>query len=139
MFDIVLSRDGSEAVRIPMDAAKFQRIKDAFEKNGGIIESSDEYDKYLDWRDADAATLDAKTMVFRQGSPPTASELFEELVHTAQHRKALVSTENVYELELVAKEKLIKYQKQYDIPDDEHLESVAQAESLKKYLFSKGR
>jgi len=135
----ILNRDGIEDLRVPMDEAKYQRIKSAFERNGCKIESSDEYDKYLDWRGADAATLDAKTIVFRSGSPPTASELFEELIHAAQHRRGIVSTDNVLQLEMAAKEKLISYQRNYDIPDMENEQTIMHLEGLRQFLFTKGR
>ena len=122
-----------------MDEAKYLQIKNAFEKNGGTMGSSDELDSYLDWRGADAATIDEKYIAFRQGSPPTASEMFEELIHTAQLRNAIVSTDNVQECELKAKEKLIKYQKQYDIPDSEHAQTVKQVEELKRIISAKNR
>ena len=115
-----------------MDEVKYNKIKTAFEKNGGEMNSSPELDKYLDFRDADAVTLNSKLIVFRYGSPPTASELFEELIHTAQFKNGRISSALTAENEIEAKEKLIKYQKQYGIPDQENQQTKMQLEELYK-------
>jgi len=113
-------------------------IKKAFERNGGDMLSSTELDEYLDKRGANAITLSDKIIIFRHGSPPTASELFEELIHTSQFSKGRVSTEVTVELEIEAKEKLIRNQKQYSIPDHENEQTKNQLLELIQ-LLNKGR
>lgn len=121
-----------------MDVAKFLRIKTAFERNGGSIESSAELDKYLALRGADAITLHEKLIILRLNPPPTTSEIFEELIHTAQCRCGDISTGDTLRLEIEAKEKLLKYQKQYGIPDIEHEQTRRQLEDLtRRYAESR--
>ncbi len=120
---------------VPMDEAKFSRIKSAFERGGGSFMSSDELDKYLAARGADAITYNDKLVIFRRDPPPTASEVFEELIHTAQFRQGGVSTRDADLLEIKAKEKLLRYQKQYGIPDHEHDQTMQQLKELKKKVY----
>lgn len=130
----MLQRDISKEVRKPMDEKKFLKIRAAFERNGGVMKSSVELDRYLDLNGADAVTFNAKTIVLRQGKIPTASELFEELIHTSQFRGGDVSINSTVEFEIEAKTKLIKYQKQYGIPDSENEQTKKQLEFYKQQL-----
>ena len=129
--------DGNETAdaRVPMDEALFLRIKAAFEKRGGIIESGDNIDRHLDSMGAEAATFDESTIIIKRGIP-TASTLFEELIHTAQYRKGIVSTENKDVLELEAKRKLVRNQKAYKIPDHENEETLRQIAILENRLIN---
>jgi hypothetical protein len=136
---IKLKRKGNEKLRIPMNESKFTKSKVAFERNGGEMDSSAELDKYLDFKGSDAATLNEKFIIFRHGSPPTASEFYEELIHAAQFRQGRVSTGMATKLEIEAKEKLIKYQKQYDIPDHENEQTIRQLNELKQLLTDERR
>ena len=122
-----------------MDESKFKKSKAAFERNGGKMDSSDELDKYLDYKDASAATLNEDLIIFKHASPPTTSEFYEELIHTAQFKQGRVSTDMTLELEIEAKEKLIKYQKQYGIPDHENEETIKQLNALKQTLNEEWR
>ena len=117
-----------------MNEEKFSQIKAAFEKNGGTFESSPELDEYLAMRGADAITLNEKLIIFRYYPPPTASEVFEELIHTAQFRNGRVATSSMANLEIEAKEKLIKNQKQYGIPNHENEQTKRQLDELKRML-----
>ena len=119
---------------MPMNEKQLSRIKTAFERNGGTIESSPELDRYLAIREAGAVTLNENTIILRHNPPPTATEVFEELIHTSQFRSGRVSTGNAIELEIEAKEKLLKYQKQYGIPDSEHESTKRQVENLQRAL-----
>ena len=121
-----------------MDEAKYLKSKMIFEMHGGKMESSLELDKYLDKRGADAITLTKDLIIFKHGSPPTTTEFFEELIHTSQFIKDKVSTDNITELEIETKEKLIKYQKQYNIPDHENKQTLKQVNNLKIILAKKG-
>jgi hypothetical protein len=115
-----------------MDEVKYKKIKAAFEKNGGEMSSSPELDKYLDFRGADAITLNDKLIIFRYGSLPTTSEVFEELIHTAQFKNGRISSALTIQNEIEAKEKLIKYQKQYGIPNHENQQTKMQLDELYK-------
>lgn len=67
-----------------IDPVKFDRMKKAFEKQGGVIDQSEEAIRYLDYRGAEAVTWNEKTIQLRQN--PTTSAVFEEFIHTAQYR-----------------------------------------------------
>jgi hypothetical protein len=133
---------GGEAMqnaRIPMDETVFLRAKAAFERMGGEIIQSEEGDRLLQHGDADALTLNDLLVVFRSGQPPTATEFYEEFIHVSQYRKNLVSTDNFIELEIETKEKLVKYQKQYRIPDCENKETIRHLSVLKRERDKHGR
>jgi len=53
-----------------MEAKRFARIKAAFERNGGVIDQSEEAQRLLKYHEAEAATLNAITIVLK----PKASE-----------------------------------------------------------------
>ncbi|TKI54561.1 hypothetical protein E8L90_03415 [Brevibacillus antibioticus] len=75
-----------------MDPVKFDRMKKAFEKQGGIIDQSEEAKRYLDYRGAEAVTWNEKTIQLRQN--PTIPDQTPRTVLT---------------VEIEAAEKLIKY------------------------------
>ena len=100
-----------------MDAGIFNRIKSAFQRRGGIIDQSDDAQRWLDKRGAEAATYDAETILFRQN--PTRVEVFEEFIHTAQWRRGRATGNNIVEMEIEAAEKLIRCAKNYKLtPQD---------------------
>lgn len=66
-----------------MEDERFERIKVAFERNGGIIDQSVEAQRLLSYHGAEAATLNAITILLKP--QPTNAEIFEELIHTAQY------------------------------------------------------
>ena len=103
-----------------MDKEKFLKIKKRFEMNGGIIDSSVELDRLLDLLGAEATAIDKNTIIIRYNKIPSASAVFEEFIHTAQYRNGKITGNNRIDMEIEAKRKLIKYQKQYEIPDNEN-------------------
>jgi len=115
---------------IPMDENQFANIKKAFEARGGVISSSAEIDRHLDMMGADAATLNENTILIRHNTIPSASAIFEELIHTAQYRTGRAASGNWNDMEIEAKLKLIKYQKHYKIPDIENEITLQQLEKL---------
>ena len=117
---------------IPMDENKFNKIKSSFTINGGVIDSSPDIDNHLNRLDADAGTLNANTIIIRHNAVPTASAMFEELIHTAQYRSGKATGDNWIDMEIEAKRKLIKYQKQYEIPDSENETTKKQLAELIK-------
>jgi len=126
-----LNRCQRSGVRVPMDNAEFERIKNAFERNGGMVIQNCEWDRHLDKRNADASSFGSDTMIFRSGTPPTRSELFEELIHTSQNRQGrFYGPSNVVEMEIEAKRKLVANQRVYGISDVENAETIRQLNSL---------
>jgi len=130
IIETSLRRSSSRNDIIPMDEAKYVRIKKSFEKRGGMIASSPEIDNHLDNIGAEASTMDAKTILVRHNYIPSASAMFEELIHTAQYRTGRATGSNWIEMEIEAKRKLIKNQKNYDIPSLENDETIRQLDEL---------
>ena len=126
----VLFRNSEDNVRIPMDENLFNEGKKAFEEKGGIIIQDVDGDMYLDARNADAATINEHTIIFRSGSPPTLSEFHEELIHVSQFEQGLVSSITLVKCEIEAKELLIKNQKTYGITNSENAKTKQQLEEL---------
>ena len=125
-------------VHVSMCESQFLRIKNAFERNGGIIDSSPELDRHLETLKADAATFDATTIIVKSDRTPTATAMFEELIHTAQYRTGRANGANWIQMEIEAKEKLVRYQKQYGITDAENTQTARQITALKKLLGNEG-
>ena len=117
---------------ILMDKEKFSKIKAAYEKNGGVMVSSSDVDRHLDKIGAEAATLNKDTILIRSDRIPTASAIFEELIHTAQHKNGRVKSDNWVDMEIEAKTKLVRNKSQYGITDLEHQATIKQLESLGK-------
>jgi len=68
---------------------KFEKIKKAFARQGGIIDQSVDAQAYLRLRGAEGVTFDAKTILLPEKT--TTSAVFEEFIHTAQHRTGRVN------------------------------------------------
>lgn len=96
-----------------MNSRLFQRIKTRFESLGGIIDQSDEAQRYLRSRQAEAATFNHTTIILKPH--PTNAEVFEELIHTAQYRSGRARGDNVYEMEIEAIEKLLRCRVPYKL------------------------
>jgi len=67
-----------------IDPVRFARMIAAFRSNGGVIDQSPDVQSYLRMRNADGITFDAKTILLPVHPTPTA--VFEEFIHTAEHR-----------------------------------------------------
>ncbi len=115
-----------------MDAERFGKMKRAFERQGGVLAQDAEAQAYLEAREASAVTLNAKTMVLRP--QPTASETFEEFIHTAQYRTGRATGANVTEMEIEAAEKLIRNRRQYGISPVETRQTIARLRRLRETL-----
>ena len=92
-------------------------MKKRFEANGGVIASSPDIDKHLDAMGAYASALNADIILIRQSVLPAACTMFEEYIHTAQYKKYDMSTQSHTDREIEAKQKILKYYKQYDITE----------------------
>lgn len=106
----------------PMDPVRFLKMKQAFDRSGGLIEQSEDIVRFLDYRDAEAVTWNAKEIWLRTN--PTASQVFEEFIHTAQYRTGKLHMGNRLEMEIEAAQKLIRNRRAYGIPASETLETI---------------
>ena len=114
----------------PMPKKQLQKIVKAFKKQGGIIQMNDATDAYLVNKKAEAITYNSNTILLRQ--KPGRAAVFEELIHATQYRlrKNDGSERSRLVCEIEAQEKLLKYQKTYELTQKE----VKQTErALKKY------
>lgn len=105
----------------PMPISKFEKIKRSFLKQGGVMNQDEEAQMILDYFGADGITYNEDTILLRP--EPTASEVFEELIHSAQYRKGMLknpTSVNKLICEIEACKKLVKYQKNYGITNEEH-------------------
>jgi Pre-toxin TG len=113
-----------------MNPEKFARIKNAFERAGGLVNQGAETDAFLKWRGAQAAALGSDTVLF--GANPTVSQVFEEFMHTAQFRTGRYNqwvekfgqSGATMQAEMEVLERLIKNANAWGIPADEVEESV---------------
>ena len=96
-----------------MPKKQLQKIIKRFKKLGGTIQMSEETDKYLDSKFAEAITYDAHTILLRQ--KPSRASVFEELIHSAQYGTGKNDGSYISRLkcEIEAQEKLLSYQKAY--------------------------
>lgn len=126
----ILLREGKNANRVPMDPDQFQRIKTAYEKQGGKIIQDAEAQRLLDYHGADASTMGWDTVLLRP--EPTASEVFEEMIHTSQCRRGIMDSTGQATVfcELEAAEKLVRNRSAYRIPDTETIETLTRAQNL---------
>ncbi len=116
----------------PMDPERFGKMKSAFERQGGIVAQDAEAQAYLKAREASAVTLNESTMVL--GEAPTASEVFEEFIHTAQYRTGRATGANVVEMEIEAAEKLIRNRRAWGIAPVETQQTIARLRRLRQQL-----
>ena len=96
------------------------RVKTALEKKGISLHQSDEADKWLISKGAEAVTFSDCTMVMHTNV--SASGFFEELIHYGQIRSGRTvvgDIENNILMEIEAKERLLKYRISYGITDFE--------------------
>ena len=118
----------------PMPKKQLRRIVKAFAKNGGVIQMSSETDAYLDSKNAEAITYNAKTILLRRN--PGRASVFEELIHTAQYRngKNDGSYESRLKCEIYAQKKLLKYKKVYKLTEAEIEQTKAALRSYEAEL-----
>ncbi|TQK62501.1 uncharacterized protein DUF4280 [Brevibacillus sp. AG162] len=132
-----LNRIDNGSGHIPMDPEKFNRMKNAFEKQGGLLVPEYEAVPLLNWHGTEASTLNDKTIAFRPN--PSASAVFEEFIHATQYRTGRATGSNILEMEIEAKEKLIKHRKAYGIPNVETRETIQHLRDYRKQLDEQKR
>jgi len=123
-------RKDNDQMPLPMNRERFNRIKAAFEKNGGVIQRSEETDRYLEFKNSEGLTYNEDTILLKTNA--STSAVFEELIHSAQYKQKRNngSYENRLLMDIEAQEKLIKNQKAYGIPD---IENEQTEKALNKY------
>ena len=121
--DIMLISEKAQEIiekQKPIDPATIERVKNSLENKGVSLEQSDEMDKWLISKGAEAVTFSDGTIVLHTNA--SASGLFEELIHYGQVKsgRAIAGNDkNNLLMEIEAKEQLIKYQNAYKITDYE--------------------
>ena len=114
-----------------MDPKVIARVKASLEKQGGIIVQSEEIDRYLVRHGREASTFTDGMMWMH--TKVSASGFFEELIHYGQIKRGHVDFDNVeskIQMEIDAKERLIRNQHVYGITD---FEVTVLAEALESY------
>jgi len=121
-----------------LEPAKLNKIKKAFARQGGIIDQSADAQAYLRLRGAEGVTFDSKTILLPENT--TISAVFEEFIHTAQHRtgrvnqliEAFGNVKAELILEIEAAEKLIRHRKAYHIPPIETRQTIQRLKLLRQ-------
>lgn len=126
-------RKGNDYVA-PMPKKQLQKIVKGFKRSGGIIQMNDATDEYLRSKNAEAITIDAKTILLKQRSGRAA--VFEELIHATQFRIGANdgTLKARLQCEIAAQEKLLRYQKAYKLTDAEIRQTAKALEAYKKEL-----
>ena len=127
-----------------MDPAQFQKIKEAFARQGKTITTEEDALRYLDFKGAEGATLNAETILLRPGASP--STVFEELIHSAQFRtgrleewtKLYGNSNAVRKAEYEAATKLVANQAKYGISDAEHAINLQRMHEFEVELLERG-
>lgn len=120
-----------------MDAARFNQMKQAFIRNGGVVDQSADAQAYLRMRQAEGVTFDAKTILLPEN--PTMTAVFEEFIHTAQHRTGRFAAtidqfgtaEAIRRMEIEAAEKLIRNRHSWQIPNAETRQTIERLRGLR--------
>ena len=99
----------------PMPKNQFRKIKNAFEKRGGIIQQGSETDDFLKKRNVEGITYNSKTVLMT--TKPGRACVFEEMIHTHQYRIGLNdgSTRARIICEIEAQKKLLKHHRAYGL------------------------
>ena len=127
-----------------IDPAYLSRMKAAFERNGGVIDQSADAQAYFKMRGhAEGLTFNEKTILLPEN--PTRSAVFEEFIHTSQHRRGLVNdyaqkygnSGAELRLEIEAAEKLINNRKAWQIPNDETRQTIQRLRNMLQDLLER--
>lgn len=118
----------------PMPTEQFNKIRAAFERQGGVIQMDAQAIAYLDFRNADGLTLSSKVVLMRPN--PSRATVFEEMIHTAQFRRGeIVDLEyDSAVCEVKAKEKLLKNSEAYHLTDKDIEDTKRLLENDRKTL-----
>ncbi|WP_089936458.1 hypothetical protein [Candidatus Entotheonella palauensis] len=122
----------------PMDPVRFARMKAAFERHGGRILQSSEIDRYLQLRRVEGITDNAKQILLPLS--PSCAAVFEEFIHTAQHRmgrfnrlvEQVGNVEAARQLEMEAAAKLIRNRKAWGLSNGATRATIARLRRLRR-------
>ena len=101
---------------------KLQRVIKGLRKSGIDVQTGEDIDAFLNYRGTEALTVQTDTgILILYHSKLSASGMFEEIIHSAQVRKygEKKAREMYHQLEVEAKEKLLKNAKAYGITEYE--------------------
>jgi len=132
--NILITNDKTNRQFVPIDSKLFNKLKEEFERKGGLIQQNEETDEHLDRRNAEGAALNGYTILLKR--LPSISAVYEELIHAEQFRenKNNGSVEQRLLCEIEAQEILIKNKEKWNIPDIENEQTVRALEQYKNDL-----
>jgi len=112
----MLTRATGNITQNPMDSVKYSRMKSGMARNGVTIEKASSAEiKMLDGLNAEARYCDNK--ITHRGDVPSASAMFEEIIHWQQEKEYGILNytdfEELYAREVLANRKLLQYGKAY--------------------------
>jgi RHS repeat-associated protein len=130
----------TEVMGNAIDPTRFEKIRSAFVRNGGIIDQSIDAQSYLQYRQAGGLTFDAKTILLPDR--PSTTAVFEEFIHATQHRtgkfsQAIDKFGNARAIDLMevdAAEKLIRNRRAWIIPSEETRQTILRLRGLHERL-----
>lgn len=109
-----------------MNRERFLKIKNNLQSRGISIIQDKDGDAFLTAMNAEAMTLsDGSAIIFKSGTIPSASAMFEEIIHVTQIKNngALITygtedaTKEYLRREIEANEKVLRYAKAYGLTD----------------------
>jgi hypothetical protein len=127
----------SEIAGEAIDPARFARMRDAFIRNGGVVDQSTDAQAYLRLRQAEGLTFDSKTILLPDR--PSTSSVFEEFIHATQHRTGRFNqavdqfgnARAIDMMEIEAAEKLIRNRRAWGIPNAETRQTIERLRGLR--------
>ena len=103
----------------PMPKKQLHKIEKSFKRQGRTIQRSDEIDKYLESKNAEAITYNQSIILLKKN--PGRASVFEELIHATQYKNGENdgSYESRLKCEIAAQKKLIRNRKAYKLTQNE--------------------
>lgn len=119
-----------------IDKPTYNKLIEPVLKNGGkVYRGTDEIENHLKMNDASASTI-GDVILFRKNV--TVSDVLEETFHFKQNLQRRNADkpfkEQIILNEIEAKEYVLSCQKKYNIPEEEHEQTIKQLESYRKEL-----
>ena len=107
----------------PMPKKQFLQLMKEFKNEGGIYQSDEDSERFLDIQGAEACTLNEKTILFRRR--PSRSAVYEELFHVSQYKEGKIDGTITAMLlcEIEAQEYLLKNAIEFKLTDREIIQT----------------
>ena len=107
----------------PMPRKQFLKLMKEFREAGGHYVADEWSEKILNSQDAEAATLNATTILFKRR--PSRATVYEELYHTKQYRERILDSSEMCECEceIEAKQYLLDNAEQLQLTPPEILQT----------------